>query len=540
MTSYLPRQAFGVKQLRQRNAVTFFAASFNAASVTVTLPALGRSIVITMSKVGDDRGTPDAAGETHAFWHGSGTFTGLGHFTEYSYTATQGSNTLSGKCRTLPGDKDNLRLFLTSCFYPSPTGELGGNPDQVAGAWNYIRQQIESGPLPVVDVVHADDICYADRFIKPSDSGVGKTTTGLPEVTLKQYDYALCYAATFGLVSPDIAGGAFPFLDSDYLFGIANCGLRYQDGDHEYTNDLQPGNAPTPNPYHATPGDYNGAGLQVFNALIRPFIGTSARSADVNAHHWYQDYGPMRLIVTDPTCNYSLNLAVPANTVMWGNNQIADLRAAWHVAHKPFKLVFNPLFGLRQPATEPDYKDGTSGFGTPDEYDNLYRVTTSNSLMQSPYTNGSAGIAVVARGDWHRSAVCTFKQPASAGLAAEALTEVNIGAVTGSILRIAMTRAPGVTEDDVFFEHMSQESGGHSYYNVLQVDVYGAESPPRMVLSLIRSPRIFFPGGNYSWSVAWTRSYTLWQTNNLGEDPRTWQVATPNTLAGVGSRRLRR
>ena len=412
-------------------------------SADITLSINGATYTNTPTKAGDDRGSADIAGDTHACYFTTQAVTGLTEDTVYPWTITQGVGSDSGQFKTSNSSKAaKFSIALPTCFNPNNADENGTT------AYDFLQTYMQTTEYPMLAMVHADDIYYADGFFganatdfnsqgKEFSNDIQKVVDPRPE-----YDYALNYAMWAGILEPfyettdteqttQIASGA---LSPAFQWCKSNTCFMPQWGDHEFQNNIGwtggPALTNVPNGYHETTGDYAGKGLNVWNDLMAPLQGTTAQSADTVANHWYVDFGSLRMILPDPVTN------AVASTTVYGNNQIDDCLdladgGQW------FTAIVNPAVAGRgftnydAVYTETSYKDENHVLA---EYNRLWvnEAQSPLSLMDNPNTNGQMGCTFMFRGDWHAAGWLRYYGSADTGIVAESFHEIGLCSVSGS------------------------------------------------------------------------------------------------------------
>lgn len=440
-------------------------------------------------------------------------------FVQLAWTATQAEQTDSDAIWTQPGLRSDFRILELTCNLIDYADEEQGEPNH--GCWALAEQLIKDDASPPVAATHLiDDIVYVDG-VQIDDTGYsGKVSTGRPDTTLKQFDYALGYAGGFGGLCGNAAdpfgcvpGGLIPGLQ----YTLGNSRFREILGNHELGAGMgRPetvggtNGAARPNPFHATgtPGvdaPRDGAGIVVYNQLFGPLHGQRlAVMRDANALHYYDDFGPLRVVMTDIITNHTGTLGPTA----LGDDQIDDVLEMVDTDH-PFKVVMLAH-------TPRAFSDGSAGFHDlsalyPSDYNRLMVATgnTPKSLMDNPRTNGIYGSLTIDQGDAHSGLVKWCYAPADDNVAREHVYVIQLGTVTRtSGLHSGTSFANGY--DDVAgsmvceYRRDAAMRGPH----LLERIVYGSEVPPRQHLRMWRETAV---AGEFD--IAWERHIVQYQGN---------------------------
>ena len=274
-------------------------------------------------------------------WYGQGgknigvsliTITGLSPWAEYTYTITQGGETLDGSFRTMPADQNTDFGFLVSTC----ENYYHRDPHNVYAA---IRQLMRTAQEPIVTLFHIDDLNYFDGM-RVNDSVTGISNTE-PQTTGNTYDYAAAYAAYYGLL-PSFGN----LQQADRLWLFRNLPCCASGGDHMFEGNHCRGGIGN--------SDYKGCNRLATDpvpnleanakAVWDAFVG-DANPAPLRAGklHWGKDIGPVRFALFD----YSLyaqpyDPAAPdPNLVGYGSEQINDVMTWMDVNSHQFKCFLH-------------------------------------------------------------------------------------------------------------------------------------------------------------------------------------------------------
>jgi len=399
----------------------------------------GVDYTVAMQKLGNDRPTPDNAGETWACYYGVQPVTGLNPFTQYNATAVQETKIYSVNFRTLPANNSSkFSLSFTTCFAPNNGGSTGTT------AYSFLSWYRKNTDYPMLAMIHTDDVYYADGWFgaKAGDNNTqgkvkyaNRSASNTPQ---PQYDYGLCYAMWAGILEP-FTSVNFPVgaevmstaLTPAFQDCVDNMAFMPAWGDHEFQNNLGwtggPALTTVPNGYHQTLNGFDGNGLLVWKAIMTPLqgkpINAEPYALDIVSNHWYQDFGCLRVVVADSVTN------AIATTQLYGANQIKDILETVNRGSQWFTNFARPA-GAGRGGT-PGYKDENY---IASEYDRLYLSTglMPPSFMDNPKTNGLIGGFWTTRGDWHGAYWSYWDQPATTGKAAESVHEIGLSTVNNS------------------------------------------------------------------------------------------------------------
>ena len=418
-------------------SVTFVAFSESSNNdVVITLSPLKAKGTISMTKVGADHTmvSPPPNGLNYVGYAGSVTVNNLKPFTQYTYIATNGTDTTTGSFYTVPNryDKVKFSIAFTTCLQPS------NDDDSIFHYLNWYRKN--EAEYPLIAHIHPDDIVYADTRSsytdgqRSYDSNAPQTTGGVGINELSEYNYSLLYGAWYGVLKA--TNTATAATEKDYVQEyLGNITFHPQAGDHEYQNNTwNIANLTTvKSGLHESGADYNGVGRRAWNNFMKPLMGEQLAVANTNSYHWSLTIGGIQIIAPDCVSNTaSTTNSVDDITSALGSDQITEILNAVNNDY-PFKLFANPAFCLRYDTTNQfEYKteqylaselnrlfldDGTAG--------------QPYSFMRNPATNGEIGCLVTMRGDSHYEKCFRFTNPASGTNLAESYYELGLMAANG-------------------------------------------------------------------------------------------------------------
>lgn len=462
--------------------------------------------------IGTDAGSPTEAG-----FYKTISISSLTAFTEYSWTVTQGAWSNSGSFRTAANATDDFTLFFASCF------NRGSSGVEQPGFLSYIRDYQQNGALPVQAILWLDDLYYVDTL---QVSGGGKVSADSPDNILREYEYALAWFAWMGMMDSDQTYPVPTLNDT-----LENSAFMPQWGDHEFTNDIKPGDAwVSATPYHATnPAvtGYDGVGLTAYQKLIQPLQGTgvSIKSLDTQSNHWAADFGIVRYIAADGITRAT---GTPLTTGL-GNNQIDDILAAMNISTPVFKLLgmYNEL---RTIGTGTYAVNKTNEILPTSEYQRMFTTTGGTSISTNKYTCGAHGVSIVLKGDNHSGAWSYLQAPASGGQAPETIFVCNSNNARGAIstrVTTEVTSDSPVVDDNAKIYWSNNQIGRCAG---IQIDVYGSTGK-------INVKFIWKDGVSNTPPYTWTTAVSRWfcaQRGNEGVDteaeaePVKVSIITPN------------
>ena len=410
---------------------------FSLSNTGVSVTVDGKTQTVNLTVCGADRSTNDASGSTTLGYTASFNVSGLAEDVDINWSATQGSDTISGSFHTTGQFGTKGTLFFTTCFNSHPNG-LSVN------AWSCIEAYIDQKDSPVLSVIHLDDIYYSDGGLATTQSGAqsaqGKTIQ-YPNnngVYKTQYDYAAWYF-TWGQVldgwkNPDNSetlNGAY--LTDSMSNVLSKTCFMPQWGDHEFVNNLHNVDKTiVPNQFHKTTNGFDGNALVVYNQLMKPLQGTSIATADTQSNHWAATFGPVKVITADA-------MTRPA-TDRYGDNQVLDLLNEANDPTVPFKIICTPVSGNERVYQEgflssAQYKTEVTDYP---EFQRMFVDSgqTPTALCDNPLCNGGVGNFLTMRGDWHTG--CVYEYTATVNGIPENFVEVSLATMSASAPGTAM------------------------------------------------------------------------------------------------------
>lgn len=172
--------------------------------------------------------TAQGSGSVHCYT-GIITITGLTAGTEYTFTISHGTDSISGSFQTLPESGD-FKVMLGSC--------TKHNPKNTGQVWGAVKQYIQNNS-PIA-YAHIDDLLYADTLrvsnftqIASTDPDTSLSQSGVPQDTKSEDDYIVAWMAWYGMF-PNwwrLPGG------DDFEWQFRNIAHWDQFGDHEFYSD---------------------------------------------------------------------------------------------------------------------------------------------------------------------------------------------------------------------------------------------------------------------------------------------------------------
>lgn len=493
-------------------------ASLVAGDITITGNFTTK--VITPVQVGTD-GT--VAGKTYAGYVGSGSITGLQAFTRYTYTATQGGNSVTGSFMTAPLANSDFSFFFGSC---DNNTSYSGSP---TGFYNIIEEYIKTGQLPTVGILFVDDLGYVDlNRVNDSTSGHYVNNSFGAYYNAKIYDYALGYMSGLGMFSSTTDNYAKWGRDSSRVYCTQNMNLWPQWGDHEFVNDI---GWQYPTDDVTTVIGNTGirmneiflAGKSAWNSFIAPLQPPFIRNLDntgnasggsnstTAANHWGFTLGCVSIMAPDMIThsNGSANSTVDP-TVVYGSNQIKDCLSFLDTSASKFNIL-----GLAHSIRYLEALPGVTSFNGAQhplfnhilpEYQQFFTAVGNpvKSIMDNPKTNGFQGVTCVLHGDYHHANVTQNKN------GNENFYSVCIGTINGSLNFDFVTGITAYGGTNIIYDSLWAE-GAHNYAGV-RVDVYGSKAMKEMHVILFNASgvevwhgRFIERSSNESLPTSWSR-----------------------------------
>lgn len=370
--------------------------AMNNAAVTWSCTGTGLSGTVSMSQFGTDRGTPDPGGQTFAGYVGTITISGLvgEGLKQYSVPVTQSGVTLTAGFRLKPKLGQKYQVALTTCF---DTQDTQGATEALE--FPHILDMADSDDPPMACWMNVDDLMYLDNANVDDTSGTGRKATGVPQTTLKQYDYAIGWMLRLGLLGFGISQADIRLLSKrNHAFMYGNHDLDAGFGFPTSTPFGPPANA-----YSATgTPNKDGAGATVYEQIFSHCRGDAFNAPlDTVASAWTLTLGGVKFVCPDP-------ISSSTGGAWLGNNQIDDCLTALNsdegikflLCQHPPKDVFDSVSGV---SASKSPQDGVALSSTT----RMFRTTSANplNLSSNAKTNGTKGICIVTSGDQHTSHV---------------------------------------------------------------------------------------------------------------------------------------
>lgn len=279
------------------------------------------------------------------------TITGLAAWSDYTYTAVQGSDSISGGFKTLPAGQDtDFGFIVGTCEHWSQ--------QVVSQVYTTIKNLMQSAEEPITTMFHIDDIMYADQ-LQVLDSEEGINGTGIPEQTKVATDYVAAWGAYYGLLNTKTKKR---MRHADRMWVFRNLSCCASGGDHAIEGNHCRGSSTNGVPntdYRGCDKTLEALCMAEWNAFIGDANPPLLRAGKA---HWGKTIGPVKFALYD----YSL-YSVPHDSVLnpdaigYGAEQIADIDTYMDVDTEPFKCFLHesPVIVYGQPyrgwhATEAD------------------------------------------------------------------------------------------------------------------------------------------------------------------------------------------
>lgn len=259
------------------------------------------------------------------------TFSGLTPLTRYRYSVTQGGQTLSGSFTTLPNDQTTPFSFIVATC----DGATRTNP---MDTFQTLRRVVQESDPPVLYMVTVDDVHYVDSY-EVDDAATGFTTSGRPEDTNNGEDYAIAWAAHYGLFDSE---GKWQMIDRQWVY--RNLPHGCSGGDHMITGNHCRGPVGH-RTYHGcdrSPGGLQETAIAEWDAFYGQQNPAPLRDGEL---YWAKELGPVRIVSTDIQ-KHSIaydpdggGSGEPSDTPMLGATQIDDVMSYLDTASVPFKMM---------------------------------------------------------------------------------------------------------------------------------------------------------------------------------------------------------
>lgn len=475
-------------------------ASLVAGNITVNCN--GSNYVVTPTAIGTDAPSGHVKFGLQAGFVGSTTMTGLSAGTRYTFTVTQGSNSVTGTFLSAPTSNSDFAFYAGSCDCNNAFNSDLFNSWIRWGCWKGIRQYMQtSGNLPVAGILFVDDHGYVSKMNVDDTGGTGHITASEPNAAtvaadVYQYDYAIAYLCNLGLLQNtdinDIAKAQVRFgRDEDRVWCAQNLNYWPQWGDWEFANDIG-WDKPTQTTM-ATGGrkEKYDAGKAVWDRIMGPLQPNAFGQKLAGTNLWSMTIGPVTIVAPDYISNgdgtfssfVGADKSLYSQTTFYGTTQIDAVLTELNTT-APFKILALG-HSIRYPATAPS-SEVYSGAqhpianSTPTEYDRL--VTKTNpagaepkSIMHNPRTNGTEGMLVALHGDYHHQQAYLHTKTGGANQANEYFYSITSGAINGS----AGFTTPLVTGDNPLgyelADYINPRTG--SPMSCTRVEVYASRSP---------------------------------------------------------------
>lgn len=448
------------------DSVVVVGCSLTGVDIVISVDGVG-SFTITPSQLGTDH-TPDQAG-----FVGNVTITGLSAYTKYTYTATQGNNSVSGYFWTAPDADDDFILMPITC---DNNTSLSGS---ASGGYPQVRAIAEANPNKAVYFAHIDDHYGYPDLNQVDDGGIYVTSGGnAAHNTALVFDYALGVFAAFGLY-----GSANAYCtwgqDADRIWCMQNIPVLPQWGDHDCgVNEMGWAVDPTDNTGTPSPLTQFTNAKAVWDAFLLPLQG-AAISTGTNA--WEHTLGCIKLIAPDGITNGSgdgTGTTKPTGDV-YGSTQVTDIINSCDDSI-PFKMLLMQ-YGIRYKLDPPTAQSsgaqnpigGNEGFTTPiaAHADYAQMMTDVGGLMTKSSCNGRSGVLIAVHGDYHVAEVA--RNANTQGTNDEWFYSINVGTINGSVNFNTAPLTAGDSADGSVIEYIEGTLGNSNWW-VVPFYVYGS------------------------------------------------------------------
>lgn len=449
------------------STIEVVAHSLSSSNVSINVSGVGTTLFSAMAQLGTDSGS---TANTEAMFYEAKTISGLSPLTQYSYTATQDGNTLTGTFYSAPTSEDSdFSFFAGTC---DNIESLGGVP---AGMYTHIRDYMENGALPTVGLLHVDDH-YGYMDWNAADDGTHSVAGAAAYQSGEVYEYAVGASAALGLL--DEGGNAYCTAghNVDRQFVYNNLPVWPQKGDHDSgVDDMGWGVNPAGVGLPTT--QYTNSKV-VWDAILEPLQPPPVDGS--NSEAWGFAVGPVYIAAVDAITNGTGDgSSSAAPTTVLGTTQIDSVLTAMDNT-SPFKIL-GMANGIRYLSAT---KTNQNGAQYPlslhaAEYARLFTASgnPTKSLMDNDNTNGVNGTMLVVLGDYHG---LKFQYNKKAGTLNEWFYSINLGTLTGAT---NFKVVPATTEYDGSTVEYSDGPAVHATTNdywCVRFDVYGSRYPKEL------------------------------------------------------------
>jgi hypothetical protein len=402
----------------------------------------------------------------------------------------------------LPGAGQDYSLIFAGC-------DNGLQNTSPTGLYGYIRHIAEIGDRPLAAIVHSDDVVYAHGEPIDDSGYTGHQSMGDPVVTLREYDYAIRYAAVLGLLgNPMISQNAHGH-SADRQWCYRNVPRWVQWGDHEFDNNNIGWSTRTADRNCWVPARNVWDG--VFGPLMPPRLAATTNHSE--GQHYGVSLGDLYVVGMDRV-TMGQGGGVDG-TVLFGDTQIDEVLAAMD-GPEPFKILSltNSIRYLDDPLDPATV--GTSFFGANEpladhraaEWTRL--MTAASTGLQARANIGGWKFCTI-HGDHHNPSVIRHENndDLASGGVAESFMQFGTGTINGSTNHIvdpslvvgATYRGSSLEYFDTFRSDKTRD------WSCVQIDIIGSESDKKMCQYTIDG----------TWSVVYACLYRSSQAGNLPE-----------------------
>ena len=421
--------------------------------------------------------------------------------TTYNYEVFQDVNQTTVHPRTLTGEHQDYSLIFVSC-------DNGSQNTSPTGMYGYIRDYAENGALPLAAIIHSDDVVYAHQGDVDDTGYTGHKQVGLPLVTLKEYDYAINYAAVLGLLgNPTISYNSHGH-SADRQWCYRNVPRWVQWEDHELADNSGWNDTAKDAPYWPAATAVWDA---VFGPLMPPLLASTSNHTE--GQHYGASLGDLYVCSMDRTTMGEGGHT--AGTVLFGGKQIDEVLAAMD-GPEPFKILsLTKLVRYLDDPLDPS-TPGTVTFAANEaladdresEWNRL--VTVAITGLQAKANKGGWKFCTI-HGDHHNPVVVRHENndAVASGGVAESFLQFGTGTMNGSPNHdLDPGLVVGVTYRGSTLEYLDSHRSHHSRdWSCVRIDIIGSEENKKM--------REFTVNG--AWETVYSCEYTSEGEGNLPE-----------------------
>ena len=410
-----------------------------------------------------------------------------------SYSARQqGGGVITAKIPPFLSTGENGVVISANC-------DDAASSNSYSSAYSYARYLVDKGEN-VVAFLNTDDPIYADRNVADDTGFTDLAASGVPQTTLRAFDYAMMYLAQLGLLGNPTDPTTRSGHDPDRQWGYQNLPNYFEKGDHVVAD----------NAGYSTNAKVSGQwepAITVWDKMhgsIQP--PRLSGETDITNHtfgsHWSVPFGDIKIQCMDRVTMGEGGNA--AGTVAYGNTQIDEILAdfdagnewfVWHINPHTIRFLDANNNQLTSGANEPLFNDRAA------EYARL--VTAGTGMQQRAATSGKKFLFNTP--DHHNAQV--LKHENTSGFVNESFISITNGTgFGGQNHNVGATLVTGLVYNGTTGEYLNQDySGATRISTFTQINIIGNEPVKRLQAKLIRSDH----------TVLWSGEWREGQAGNL-------------------------